>query len=80
MGWDTSARREVFANTVDERSATEPELKYIVRNNIKTNVKNCTSMAIGQLYRKDDIWMFTAIRKPFHNGLKDSIKYYGLEI
>lgn len=34
MGWDTSARREVFANTVDERSATEPELKYIVRNNI----------------------------------------------
>lgn len=54
--------------------------KEICRYNIDTNVKKCTSMAVGQLYRKDDTWMFKAIREPFHNGLKDSMKYYGLRV
>lgn len=52
--------------------------KEICRYNIDTNVEKCTSMTIGQFYRKDDTWIFKAMRKPFHNGLEDSMKYYGL--
>lgn len=54
--------------------------KEICRYNIDTNVEKCTSMTIGQFYRKDDTWIFKAMRKPFYNGLEDSMKYYGLEV
>lgn len=54
--------------------------KEICKYNIDTNIKHCSSMAVGQLYRKDGTWKFKAIREPFHNGLKDSMKYYGLKV
>ena len=66
---------DAYIRVVDNQTRQE-----ICRYNIDTNVKKCTSMAVGQLYRKDGTWRFKAIREPFYNGLKDSMKYYGLKV
>lgn len=73
-GVDLNDVEDAYIRIVNNKTGKE-----ICRYDIDTNIKNYTSMAVGQLYRKDDTWMFKVIREPFHDGLKDSMKHYGLK-